>query len=146
MYTSKYYSCEQIDQRLLQGYYDDAVNHGFTGNIAEFWALVLSISSKVTMRDGYDLSKNDFTDILKDKLVQLKVPDKISAFTNDSGYITLDVLNKAIETSIRNILTNFDSLNNYVNEQIVNIRAELAKIKPLTEEEVNILVNDILEV
>ena len=25
MYVSKYYTCEEIDQRLLQGYYDDFV-------------------------------------------------------------------------------------------------------------------------
>lgn len=43
MYTSKYYTCEQIDQRLLQGYYDDAVANGFTGTIADFWVSVLSI-------------------------------------------------------------------------------------------------------
>ena len=25
MYVSKYYTCEEIDQRLLQGYYDDSL-------------------------------------------------------------------------------------------------------------------------
>lgn len=28
MYVSKYYTCEEIDQRLLQGYYDDSLAHG----------------------------------------------------------------------------------------------------------------------
>lgn len=36
MYTSKYYTCEQIDQRLLQGYYDDAVAAGYKGTKDEF--------------------------------------------------------------------------------------------------------------
>ena len=36
MYTSKYYTCEQIDQRLLQGYYDDAVAAGYNGTKDEF--------------------------------------------------------------------------------------------------------------
>ena len=36
MYTSKHYTCEQIDQRLLQGYYDDAVEAGYNGTIEQF--------------------------------------------------------------------------------------------------------------
>lgn len=36
MYLSKYFTCEQIDQRLLQGYYDDAVAAGYLGTIQEF--------------------------------------------------------------------------------------------------------------
>ena len=36
MYNSKYYTCEQIDQRLLQGYYDDAVAAGYTGSKAQY--------------------------------------------------------------------------------------------------------------
>jgi len=62
MYVSKYYTCEEIDQRLLQGYYDDFVKAGFGGTINEFWAFVLSIKNKVDKKEGYDLSKNDFTD------------------------------------------------------------------------------------
>lgn len=45
MYVSKYYTCEQIDQRLLQGYYDDAREHGFTGTLEQFWNKVLSGST-----------------------------------------------------------------------------------------------------
>lgn len=36
MYNSKYYTCEQIDQRLLEGYYDDAVAAGYTGSKAQY--------------------------------------------------------------------------------------------------------------
>lgn len=68
MYVSKYYTCEEIDQRLLQGYYDDFVRAGFAGTINEFWAFVLSIKDKVDKKEGYGLSKNDFTDELKAKL------------------------------------------------------------------------------
>ena len=41
MYNSKYYTCEQIDQRLLQGYYDDAVAAGYTGSKAQYLAGLL---------------------------------------------------------------------------------------------------------
>ena len=36
MYNSKYYTCEQIDQRLLQGYFDDIVAAGYTGTKAQY--------------------------------------------------------------------------------------------------------------
>lgn len=36
MYSSKYYTCEEIDERLLQGYYDDAVAAGYEGTKEEF--------------------------------------------------------------------------------------------------------------
>ena len=41
MYNSKYYTCEQIDQRLLQGYYDDAVAAGYTGSKSQYLAELL---------------------------------------------------------------------------------------------------------
>ena len=41
MYKSKYYTCEQIDQRLLEGYYDDAVAAGYTGSKAQYLAGLL---------------------------------------------------------------------------------------------------------
>ena len=71
MYVSKYYTNEEIDQRLLQGYFDDFVKAGFAGTINEFWAFVLSIANKVDKREGYDLSKNDFTDKLKEQTTSL---------------------------------------------------------------------------
>ena len=41
MYNSKYYTCEQIDQRLLQGYFDDIVEAGYTGTKAQYLAGLL---------------------------------------------------------------------------------------------------------
>lgn len=41
MYNSKYYTCEQIDQRLLEGYYDDAVAAGYTGSKSQYLAGLL---------------------------------------------------------------------------------------------------------
>lgn len=38
MYNSRYYTCEQIDRRLLQGYFDDAVAAGYPGNKASYLA------------------------------------------------------------------------------------------------------------
>lgn len=41
-YRSKYFTAEEIDQRLLQGYYDDAVNNGYTGTKENFLSDLLS--------------------------------------------------------------------------------------------------------
>jgi hypothetical protein len=34
VYKSKYYTVEQIDERLLQGFYDDIKASGYTGSYA----------------------------------------------------------------------------------------------------------------
>ena len=36
MYKSKYYTCEEIDERLLKSYYDDAVSSGYQGTFDQF--------------------------------------------------------------------------------------------------------------
>ena len=100
MYVSKYYTCEEIDQRLLQGYYDDFVRVGFAGTINEFWAFVLSIKNKVDKREGYDLSENDFTDELKAKLDGIEEKanyiTKVSELENDLKFQTEEDVKKAI--------------------------------------------------
>ena len=86
MYVSKYYTCEEIDQRLLQGYYDDFVRAGFGGTINEFWAFVLSI--------------NDFTDELKAKLDGIEEHanyiTKVSQLENDLKYQTEEEVKQMI--------------------------------------------------
>lgn len=100
MYVSKYYTCEEIDQRLLQGYYDDFVRAGFGGTINEFWAFVLSIKDKVDKKEGYDLSKNDFTDELKAKLDGIEEKanyiTKVSQLENDLKFQTEEEVKQAI--------------------------------------------------
>jgi hypothetical protein len=100
MYVSKYYTCEEIDRRLLQGYYDDFVRAGFGGTINEFWAFVLSIKNKVDKKEGYDLSKNDFTDELKAKLDGIEEHanyiTKVSQLENDLKYQTEEEVKQMI--------------------------------------------------
>lgn len=104
MYVSKYYTCEEIDQRLLQGYYDDFVRAGFGGTINEFWAFVLSIKNKVDKKEGYDLSKNDFTDELKAKLDGIEEHanyiTKVSQLENDLKYQTEEEVKQMISDLI----------------------------------------------
>lgn len=101
MYVSKYYTCEEIDQRLLQGYYDDLVTAGFAGTLNEFWAFILSIKNKVDKKEGYDLSKNDFTDELKRKLDGIEEHanyiTRVSQLENDSKFQTEEQVKKMID-------------------------------------------------
>lgn len=104
MYVSKYYTNEEIDQRLLQGYFDDFVKAGFAGTINEFWAFVLSIANKVDKKEGYDLSKNDFTDKLKEKLEGIEERanyiTKLSQLENDTKFQTEEQVRQAISDLI----------------------------------------------
>ena len=104
MYTSKHYTCQEIDQRLLQGYYDDAVTNGFQGSLQEFWAMVLSIKDLVVKEPGYGLSQNDFTNELKAKLDSIeegaKLIDKVSQLQNDAGFQTAQDVQDAINDLI----------------------------------------------
>lgn len=127
MYTSKYYTCEQIDERLLQGYYDDAVANGFTGTKAEFWEKILSIPGVITalgnlkkQHDDYVISTNQLVEHLS--TVNTRLDNKISDLRNE------------VNQSNSNFMTWFSDVN-----------TRLAKIQPLTEEEVSTLVNDALE-
>lgn len=104
MYTSKHYTCQEIDQRLLQGYYDDAVTNGFQGSLQEFWAMVLSIKDLVVKEPGYGLSQNDFTNELKAKLDSIeegaKLIEKVSQLQNDAGFQTAQDVQDAINDLI----------------------------------------------
>lgn len=148
MYTSKYYTCEQIDQRLLQGYYDDAVAHGFTGNIAEFWEKILGIPGVITalgdLKSQYDSLKllvDNYIEYFKSSNNELekKIESYKSAsdalsneFTKLRGDLNAEIgRSKNADMNIRNMFG--------------NVNAQLAKITPLTEEEVSTLVNDALE-
>lgn len=104
MYVSKYYTCEEIDERLLKGYYDDFVNAGFVGTQEEFFRFVLSISNKVDKEEGKGLSTNDFTDELKEKLDSIdegaKLITKVSQLENDLNYQTAEQVQAAIDALI----------------------------------------------
>lgn len=102
MYTSKYYTVEEIDERLKQGYLNDATEQGFVGTMKEFWALFLSIANKVDKKEGYGLSQEDFTTELKDRLNSLsgEIPTKVSQLENDLKFQTKEEVEKYISDLI----------------------------------------------
>ena len=127
MYTSKYYTCEQIDQRLLQGYYDDAVANGFTGNIKEFWEKILSIPGVIiALRD------------VKSK------HDNFERSTNQA-IEHLASVNSELNNNINSEIARAKNAETGITGLLARVHEELSKIKPLSEEEVSTLVNDALE-
>lgn len=114
MYISKYYNCEEIDQRLLQGYYDDFVKAGFVGSKEEFWTFVLSIADCVKKEDGKGLSSNDFTDELLNKLNSIEegaqAINKVSQLENDLKYQTEDQVKATIDNLINGASDALDTL------------------------------------
>ncbi|MCM1438792.1 MAG: hypothetical protein NC131_06225 [Roseburia sp.] len=114
MYTSKNYTCQEVDQRLLQGYYDDAVAAGFEGTLQEFWAMVLSVKDVVMKEPGYGLSQNDFTNELKEKLDSIdegaKLIEKVSQLQNDLGFQTAQDVEDAINNLVAGAPEALDTL------------------------------------
>jgi hypothetical protein len=131
MYTSKYYTCPEIDQRLLQGYYDDAVHHGFQGTIDDFWEFILSIKNCIKTSESSVATQNNFSNELKAKLDGIeegaKNITKMSQLNNDTHYQT--------DEEVR---TTFDSL---IAEAINHIQVPSGtEVTAITEQEIHDLV------
>lgn len=131
MYTSKYYTCPEIDQRLLQGYYDDAVHHGFQGTIDDFWEFILSIKNCIKTSQGSVATQNNFSNELKAKLENIengaKNITKMSQLNNDTNYQT--------ETEVRSIFTSLitDAINHIQLPAVPEVTA-------ITEQEIHDIV------
>lgn len=145
MYISKYYTVEEIDERLKQGYLNDATEQGFVGTMKEFWALFLSIANKVDKREGYGLSQEDFTTELKDKLNSLsgEIPTKVSQLENDLKFQTKEEVEKYIsdlidgaDGALDTLKELADALNNDPNFA-TNLTNKLIEIRDALTAEVN---------
>lgn len=145
MYTSKYYTVEEIDERLKQGYLNDATEQGFVGTMKEFWALFLSIANKVDKKEGYGLSQEDFTTELKDKLNSLsgEIPTKVSQLENDLKFQTKEEVEKYIsdlidgaDGALDTLKELADALNNDPNFA-TNLTNKLIEIREALTAEVN---------
>lgn len=110
MYTSKYYTCPEIDQRLLQGYYDDAVHHGFQGTVDDFWEFILSIKNCIKTSQGSVATQNNFSDELKAKLDGIENGarniTKMSQLNNDTHYQTDEEVRSTFSSLIAGALSN----------------------------------------
>ena len=108
-YISKYFTAEEIDQRLLQGYYDDAVKAGYTGTkqqlltsiIKSLYHTVLSGSINFFNEDGklYIGYKNldDNSDPIK--VVLPEATNKSSGLLSSEDKNLIDKISESTEVS-----------------------------------------------
>lgn len=94
MYVSKYFTTDEIDERLKQGYYDDFVSAGFVGSLQDFLAFVLSIKDKPGTEEVSGLLKT-----LEDKL-----NESIGAVQKN-----LDEGDKTLDTKIDDSVTDLEA-------------------------------------
>lgn len=97
MYNSKYYTCEQIDQRLLQGYFDDIVSAGYTGTKAQFLAgLLKSINYSANPYIVADkVTYNPASSGLSSKNVQAALDELVRKINSGGGGDLSDYLKKS---------------------------------------------------
>ena len=62
MYESKYYTCEEIDERLLKGYYDDAVSKGYNDTFEQFKIELASIKDIAGNKNNIEVLSKDLSD------------------------------------------------------------------------------------
>lgn len=133
MYTSKYYTCPEIDQRLLQGYYDDAIHHGFQGTIDDFWEFILSIKNCIKTSQGSVATQNNFSDELKAKLDGIENGarniTKMSQLNNDTHYQT----NEEVRSTFTSLIA--EAMNHI----------QVPEVTSITEQEIHEIVLPIME-
>lgn len=61
MYKSKYYTCEEIDERLLKGYYDDAVSKGYSDTFEQFKIELASIKDIAVNKNNIQILDGKLT-------------------------------------------------------------------------------------
>lgn len=124
MYTSRYFTCPEIDQRLKQGYFDDFVSAGFIGTIEDFWTFVLSIKDK----PGSDAVANLLQD-LEDRLNGI-----INALRVDSDAAD-KVLDNKIDQSVTDLETKLEA------QKVTKVSQLENDLKYQTEEDVKAFIS-----
>lgn len=124
MYTSKYFTCPEIDQRLKCGYFDDFVSAGFIGTIEDFWTFVLSIKDK----PGSDAVANLLQDL------ENKLKGIIDALRVDSDAAD-EVLDNKIDQSITDLETKLEA------QKVTKVSQLENDLKYQTEEEVRAFIS-----
>lgn len=80
MYQSKYYTCEEIDERLLKGYYDDAVSKGYSDTFEQFKIELSSIKDIAKNKESIQSNAQAITDeISRAKTAETELSDAINA-------------------------------------------------------------------
>ena len=112
-YRSKYFTAEEIDQRLLQGYYDDAVKAGYKGTVDSFKSNLAKIGK---LGDELDIVKT----IDNGSLNNYETEGIYNINTVANEFTELPVSNTG-EVSMRLTVLASTSNNNTVITQVLNL-------------------------
>lgn len=86
MYKSKYYTCEEVDERLLKGYYYDAVSNGYSDTFEQFKIELASIKDISVNKQAIAEEKAAImgTDRIEDRAVTLhKLSEEIINYSKN---------------------------------------------------------------
>lgn len=142
-YVSKYFNCEEIDERLKQGYYDDFVAAGFVGTLQEFLTFVLSLKDKINKEDSNEAIKTA-TELIEQEINTLKssIPIRVSDLENDSKYQTQDDVERYINKLVNGAGEALDTLEELAKALgddpnfATNITNLITSVKTALEEEI----------
>ena len=111
-YNSQYYTCEEIDERLLKGYYDDVVSKGYPLTFDQFKSELASVNLlDVNIKNnnaGYTLA----TAIVAAKSIISSIPVGLRIRFTDSNYGKLRTIECTVASAPNN-LTSWKDITDY---------------------------------
>lgn len=141
-YKSKFTGIE-IDKRLEQGTYDDAINAGFKGTKEEF-DLLLSQLKETTNKaaDSLASSSDKLETINKDVVAAInEIHQNLSYKSNKNDVVDKEEFNKTIDTLNNNLVNSVNIINNNVNSGFNVINQALLETNTTLVEEINVRKN-----
>lgn len=133
MYQSKYYTCEEIDERLLKGYYDDAVSKGYTGTFEQLQLELASVDlidlNLLNSNAGYTLTeavaKMDELSPVHPSIARFRYTDKTY---NKLRTLTYDSTKSSLLTKVTDISTYTLTLTEFNGDMMKTLLTDLGKI------------------
>lgn len=133
MYQSKYYTCEEIDERLLKGYYDDVVSKGYTGTFEQLQLELASVDlidlNLLNDNAGYTLTeavaKMDELSPVHPSIVRFRYTDKTY---NKLRTLTYDSTKSDLLTKVTDISTYTITLSEFNGDIFKSLLLEIGHI------------------
>lgn len=133
MYQSKYYTCEEIDERLLKGYYEDAVSKGYTGTFEQLQLELASVDlidlNLLNSNAGYTLTeavaKMDELSPVHPSIVRFRYTDKTY---NKLRTLTYDSTKSTLLTKVTDISTYTITLSEFNGDIFKSLLLEIGHI------------------
>ena len=133
MYQSKYYTCEEIDERLLKGYYDDAVSKGYQGTFEQLQLELASVDlidlNLLNSNAGYTLTeavaKMDELSPVHHSIARFRYTDKTY---NKLRTLTYDSTKSDLRAKVTDISTYTLTLTEFNGDMMKTLLTDISKI------------------